>query len=530
MQKLQLPETLKAFAGRTAEAGGSVAPWEEKFRSGDYQGALAAAESGLSEQPNAPSIKLWWVLIQLELGQVPLAALASPVTEIVPSLASHPDLYGLAMRALLSLAARLAEKGQLRLGLSIVESASDLAETSGVLSGQERTDLFQYTLAYFDEELARAKGRRESRDYLARLEKRFAERKERKPAPQPVEAKKPRQRKPSFSSKALFEQALRSDEPQEPSVDAASIDETPLDFGDAAKSEEQEPKLSKPIPNWLAISGGLVLLFMALFVVSQGILALFRKPVASDDGLVLAMQTSGPTANALALPSLELSRHDLLAQKFETINTNLEKVGERIKNIGGGENGAQEVDHQALEASADSVKEIPSRGEDELVPIEGPGSPAASGNAAPLDPARTPKTDPGAVANIPVQDLGRTAAPQPKLPQLKVGNDGRLYGPPAEKDPALEAKAGDSNARALDGTPLRSYEVQQYEEPRLYKTLVPTNVLSAPSLLSTAVSRLDRDTTVQVVSKMGQWLELRSTQGRRGYIFAQDAEEIGAAP
>ena len=79
---------------------------------------------------------------------------------------------------------------------------------------------------------------------------------------------------------------------------------------------------------------------------------------------------------------------------------------------------------------------------------------------------------------------------------------------------------------SIDGQPVRSYEVQRYPSPVLFKTIASTQVLSAPSFLATSLVRLAPDTSIQVVSRMGQWLELRSTEGNRGFILAQDAQEV----
>jgi hypothetical protein len=83
------------------------------------------------------------------------------------------------------------------------------------------------------------------------------------------------------------------------------------------------------------------------------------------------------------------------------------------------------------------------------------------------------------------------------------------------------------DGKALDGSPLQAYEVERFNQPLIFKTIASTNVLSAPSVLGTAIARLDTNATIQVTSRMGQWLQVRSTGGRTGYIYAQDAVEAG---
>ena len=73
---------------------------------------------------------------------------------------------------------------------------------------------------------------------------------------------------------------------------------------------------------------------------------------------------------------------------------------------------------------------------------------------------------------------------------------------------------------------IKAYNVEEFDPPLKYKTITSTEVLSSPSLLSNSLARLKLDTHVLVTKKLGLWLEIRSTQGRIGYIYAQDASEI----
>jgi hypothetical protein len=78
--------------------------------------------------------------------------------------------------------------------------------------------------------------------------------------------------------------------------------------------------------------------------------------------------------------------------------------------------------------------------------------------------------------------------------------------------------------REQDGSQLQTVTVEQFPSPKLYKVLATTAVFSAPSVISQAIARLEPGAKVQVVAKMGKWLELRSAGDRRGYIYGQDAE------
>ena len=58
------------------------------------------------------------------------------------------------------------------------------------------------------------------------------------------------------------------------------------------------------------------------------------------------------------------------------------------------------------------------------------------------------------------------------------------------------------------------------------KIIAQTKIIAAPSLLSEQIGQLRVGETVKVKTKIGQWLEIRSPNNERGYIFAQDAIEV----
>jgi len=126
---------------------------------------------------------------------------------------------------------------------------------------------------------------------------------------------------------------------------------------------------------------------------------------------------------------------------------------------------------------------------------------------------KLPEMDPGKLSTAVVQSLGESPARNP-VPNIVRGPDGRNYGPPP------------GDAKALDGSKLEPVEVVQLKEPRLYRVIASTSVFSSPSVVAESVARLEREAKVQVVAKMGKWLEIRSNGGRRGYIYSQDAEAL----
>jgi hypothetical protein len=522
MDKLRLPDSLLGLLAQTRSAADPQASWAAAYRERNLNEALRLLEAELQESPQAVEQRLWWVLLQLELLQVPLTALTSPLLEMFPALQEQSRLHRTALTAFVSLAAHLAEKNQLRLGVVMLEHALELAALPETLSAAQENDLRQYFLEFLTEESARAEKRRENPDYLARL--REKQQQIRSLAPRVVAEKKVKERKKQLNAKAIYAEAAAAETPPELALDMKDIRADALI---APGSQPESLSSAAPLaekPRSRIVSGAIMAAGCIMLLLGyRNFTALFSRPSSANGELVLAMSSRFSSDSELVPPDAEPNAHDKLARRLETMNSAVEQVGERIKQLNPDAGNSKtleqvsqdpQVDHAALASSA-GAKLRPVT-EDELVSLDGPKSRRTAEVRA--DPRRTPRLDPAGLSSIPVERMDIT--PSLNQRELHVGSDGRLYGPPENKDPVPEA---DAHTRALDGSPLRSYEVKEYDKPILYKTIAPTNVLSAPSLLSAAVSHLETDTAIHVVSRMGQWLELRSNQGRRGYIFAQDA-------
>lgn len=124
------------------------------------------------------------------------------------------------------------------------------------------------------------------------------------------------------------------------------------------------------------------------------------------------------------------------------------------------------------------------------------------------DKSKLPEMNPDKLADSVVESLGATGAVN-SVDKVTRGPDGRIYGPPPT----------DNSVQPV--------EVEQLRKPQLYRVLVSTSVFSAPSVVAHPVAKLEAKAQIQVVAKLGKWLELRSSGGRRGYIYAQDAELEG---
>ncbi len=153
-----------------------------------------------------------------------------------------------------------------------------------------------------------------------------------------------------------------------------------------------------------------------------------------------------------------------------------------------------EVDQEAVDLS-NSEKLLPP--DDELVSMSNlpPAENAIAKN-------NIPDMAPGRFSTTKVEDVGNS-------PRKTTAN-------------TPKKNAGRSN-ETLSSAQAGAEKNQSFDPPRLYRTITPTEVLAAPSLLAKSLARLEANTPVHVTKSMGHWLELRSTGGRTGFIYAQDA-------
>jgi hypothetical protein len=64
------------------------------------------------------------------------------------------------------------------------------------------------------------------------------------------------------------------------------------------------------------------------------------------------------------------------------------------------------------------------------------------------------------------------------------------------------------------------------ENPAFFRILTETFVLDSPSFEAERMSTVRKGAKVEVVNNLGSWLELRSRQGKSGYILKQDALRV----
>lgn len=250
-----------------------------------------------------------------------------------------------------------------------------------------------------------------------------------------------------------------------------------------------------------------IVLTLAAAIMVVGLRALFDNYLQEDARTpyvipVTKLGSAAPMVSPVILAGLELGPDH--AKRLDSVN-------QRVKGL---EIAKVEEPVPSNEVSTTTTTQ-PGLNKSEVADLEPIGSPDKAPPAVAKKLPDVSGTKPVEVSNLDVNDRS------PRIKDLRVGRDGRLYGPSADADPYKQS--GGEALKTLDGKPVQSYEVQNFPAPRRFKTLGITRVLSAPSMLSTEVARLQPDAKIVVLSAMGPWLELRSKNGTRGYIYAQDA-------
>ena len=252
------------------------------------------------------------------------------------------------------------------------------------------------------------------------------------------------------------------------------------------------------------------------------------------------MMTDFIPDTAPSLPSASQSSHEKLTQKIQNLNGNIEQVGAKVKEINGQSGESSSAGNTSSETPPSSQDQnnttLPSqelalskpREDEEIVPFDNQQSDSnKTPNPQPsTDPRKLPRLESKNLGTLVIENVDRQPPPYASVnnPPLRTPNQGQRQNRLDAITPSMDGSI--LEPRALDGSKLKSYEVEQLPTAVFYRTLVVTNVLSAPSVLSESVTRLEPNTKVRVVARMGQWLELKSSEGRRGFIYAQDAVEV----
>lgn len=503
---MEKSEKLKAFTSlNTALELTSVhicSDFVEALRAHDLAAAIEILERRLLDAPQDIAARLWWLRCQLESGGLPLSALSSPLEEITEGLRSELPLLSLAVSTSTLLGLQLLERSQSRLAIPLFTRALEfatigLAAEQSSLNKELLSEVERCLREAYQAEIKRAEGRNEKKHYIESLKNELSllgKRKTRREQ-EPNHISPPRH---LFNSKSLLLQSEK-----EATSSPATEPAAPSAAGAEPKAKEltlSEEQLRKRNIYLLAALVALLLILLA---------NLLRLGAKESDSLLVMNSLKAPTSQ-LPLPTLAPLAPSASYENLDTVKSRLENLGQNISSSG--EVVTAGKDDAPTESSAENSTEPKeaATGDQSSAPTGSEGQNSSS----------LPNLKAEELARSTVEQLDQTLPPTTTVPvspgqNVSSSAEKRSIAPPSSQKGSVE----------LDGKPLRHYEVTRLNRPTYYRVLVETDVLQAPSVYARPTAHLKRNDKIKVVASMGRWLEIRSPSGKRGFIFAQDAEE-----
>jgi hypothetical protein len=488
---------------------------------------LEHLETLLEEHPKDDIIRLLWSRSQIELDIMPLSFIASSLFEILQKNEVLDHAGRLAFLVAAPLTIKLGENEEYRIGLLLLSKLLTCNPSSSIKESVEENALLNIAQVFIEQEKIRAIQRREQKSYFDFIDATARDLEIRKKSTPNASSipnmNAPISPLPQISSTIELHENFTLSEPSNEYYNTIAdskhstlnktytLIEKPIDSVSSPNKNRlaYNKKLFSPATiSFLVLLLLLFIFFNPLKLQFDRILSSFKKPPI-EDRLVSFLNSAKDNKPLLSyLPPF----HSLSVHTSST----LEDINERLNNL----NSRHDPSKDSSSNTPIDYDEIESL---DLIPDKGAGITPAKpipvfGGGGSSIPSRPPSTKPP-------EDLGSTDKKQeisPNRQPIRTGPDGRAYGSIQMNDPLQ----GRDSEKALDGSPLRSYEVEKFDPPLVFETITGTNVLSAPSLLSPSITRLDAHTHIQVTARMGFWLEILSNHGRIGYIYAQDATEL----
>ena len=513
--------------------------WSMAFNQGEFASALSAIENQLSQEPTNAKVRLWWIACQLEIGELPLTALSAPLEEVLPEIKDSPGLFLLASRTLIKVGMQLIERDRLRLGVSILEKAFEFASLSNKISEPQQNALLEVFHICLKEELERAELRRESPEYCATLKDKIEKTSKFKKTARTQEEPAQTTKRKNFTSKSILEQQheenIERSAQKEAKVEKPKLNLKPgLDLVSPLIALLKRPKYAVA-----------TLLFISLLFVAGFWDVLFAHVDNDSLRARLSMHTNISVQAQPVFPILErlsnvLSSENAQAANLDDLKKRLSVLVEKeeeakSENIRQEPTADPEVDQNALAWKDPKKKEEapqkPLPPDDNVdrdyvrgakPQSDGPTS-IFEGEQEAKDRKKIPSLDPNVLSKNRVEQVGSPNWQRTAVDEISVSPDGRTY----NRNPLKDQNLGVDDGRVtMDGTPLKPLEVTKFDEPKVFRVLKDVEVQASPSMLAKPVSKLEANSKVHAAARFGQWLEVVSTKGRKGYIFAQDAIEL----
>lgn len=496
----------------------------------------SSLETLLEEHPEDDIIRLLWSDSQARLDILPLSFIASSLYEVLQKGIVLGSAARLSFIISSKLCLRLYKDSEYRIGLLLAGIFINLEEKCFLNSSAEQIEWHNLAQALIDKEKQDAVRRKENKSYLSTIEDLELKLSEIKVKPPQTDiSTDPRNNNSEtvdIKLNSLKEFTLGEPSTLDESEKSRSFVTTDLGISDESSKHKTKNPYQTIQSNSINQKRKLILFSICLFLIICGAFLI----VKSKDTSLLAsiFNSSKEHSNRIIFefskstsPNPSFSKLPPFYQR--STDSSLDSINIRLRNINGDNKSTPKATNENDSSKSDQIiiaKAEKSNDEYEIESLD--TIPESDSNIREAKPIPTLPINRAIASsqNNSSEDLGSNERKEPIKPgrdpnvqQIRPKADGRTYGPPQIVDPA----SGRSSERALDGSPLRSYDVERYDPPQVYETLTATNVLASPSLLSASITRLDARTPIQVTAKMGFWLEIRSNEGRTGYIYAQDA-------
>lgn len=406
--------------------------------------------------------KLWWIRCQLNLKLLPSSTLVTPLEEAYEKIDERSTL--LAASTYLNASKSLIKSKQTRLAVLTSRKALELLKES------EIAEVYKESL---EKELEDANNKKQSTKYISELED------ELKKLSNIGLIEKPRER--YTLDKASNKEIANNNELEDAETNSKK---------QIQRADKKTKKKKKSFPLGYILAG----LFFMLLGLSYNFI--FTKESSLLTNIDYNIKVPNPIApksdisQNSKVEELELTSSDLNQAK-------LNEVEQRITSI------QTENEIVEQEVSKDTVED--SKVVDSVVEDSEQGPPSYTENKNTQDYSN---------------DIDLEPIPREKIPDVQPRRNTQRP-ELIDQSPRRVAPTLPKSSRGI-----KAYDVERFDPPLKYKTITSTEVLSAPSLLSNSLARLKTDTHVLVIRRMGLWLEIQSTQGSIGYIYAQDASEL----
>lgn len=506
---------------------------------------LPELEQETARQPKHYESRLWWVIAQLELSQVPVSALSAPLDTLVEEFRREPELAPLAGLTFVALASALAKRDNIRLSIIMISRALEFLTVAGDGLNREARDVLDAAEQELQEEERRVSILPHQSDYrewlveqgkhFSGLRKAIVERERQRGLASVIEKpgidksvfEKPgtenddnygavTRRGASFDSRSLLLEAAPRGVESPRGFELPRGVELSAQVKDIADKVQGVESTTEQYPKILIVA----LLGLLCASASYYFFVYPKTPDVSE--LKERMQIARSAEKDIPLPQVlpktteekTISASDFITEITRMKDKLQDKVQENNDKLDSSQGERkvmpEELKYEAGDVSDDRYLQEKGQRAGESQSYNGGGSDSL---------AEPPALSSSRLGNYQRESLGTTQ-----------GREASDYLKPQRQDslPLQDNFDPDDleGGRTLDGTPLRAYEVEKFPSPRLYRVTAATMVFTSPSLMSREGEQLPAGAKVQGSSIVGPWLEVRSVRGRRGYVRLQDMQLV----